>query len=288
MARGKEAETAHMFDRNGHVSHWWAALCAVPAEKDSDAYRRLRRVWFDHTRFRGPRQSPDNKAKRYHEFVKPTAETHLTVTLWENFALFPSNEWVPVMFAGAGLPPLETPVLRCNWSYEWVTEIPTRKMCDIVMEVETHDTRYVVVVEAKRLDSPVTGDDLNQSYYLDTIPELCAFGERQRLIYLIDQTRVVELAAALQPKNKRIGILTWQKLAGLQISLAKRINAPAPITNFVASAIQFQFGQHNIRPSSLSADYLVNEPSGAEIDHASATNGQLMTDHYMPYWRLSN
>src|SRR5690348_5709485 len=100
MSKDAAPATPHMFSANGYVSHWWGALPAVPASKDSPEYRRLRRVWFDHTRFRGPKAPKDRHksiSQRYHEFVRPVEETNLTVTLWENFSIFGCDKWLPVV-----------------------------------------------------------------------------------------------------------------------------------------------------------------------------------------------
>jgi hypothetical protein len=197
-------------EKNGYPSHWWAALCAVPTAKESVAYRRLQRVWFDHTRFHGPRTNNTLKSssaekaltpRRYHEFVRPNDETNLTVTLWENFVIFDVNKWLPAVFESAGLPPITTSIDKCNWGYEWWSHAKEKRMCDIVLGFEAGETRSIVVVEAKRLDTRMTPDDLNPAYYLDTIPEIADFGDCRYLIYLLDQTRSSELAQAIHPRQ---------------------------------------------------------------------------------------
>ena len=75
--------TMAMVGANGLPSFRWAALPCIPPTRDSLAYRRLRTIWGDQTRFRG------NGASRYGEFVNPDVETNMMVTLWENFSLFP-------------------------------------------------------------------------------------------------------------------------------------------------------------------------------------------------------
>jgi hypothetical protein len=286
----------HIFEKNGYPSHWWAALCAVPATKDSTPYRRLKRAWFDHTRFHGP--SAENPAKRdfpvrtsastrYHEFVKSSGETHLTLTLWENFVIFDLNKWLPAVFEAAGLRPITARIEQCKWCYEWVSHANGKKrMCDIVLAFESGGARNVVVIEAKRLDASMTQKDLDLAYYLESIPEIADFGDRRHFIYLLDETRRNELDKAIRPREPRVGILTWQRLAGVQIELAKGLDASVDLQNFIAGAIQYQFAQHDIRPTALSADYLESEPSVSAIDDASRTPRQAMSIHLEPFWQL--
>jgi hypothetical protein len=56
--------------------------------------------------------------------------------------------------------------------------------------------------------------------------------------------------------------------------------------NFVAGAIQYQFAQHNIWPTTLSAEYLDSEPSFSVIDAAPPEQRQSMSVHFEPFWRL--
>jgi len=239
---------------------------------------------FDHTRFRGARGTD----ARYHEFVKSTEETNLTVTLWENFSIFEPNKWVPAIFIATELPSPGSKIDQCNWSYEWYFSTPSRRndrMYDVVFSFECDGVSSVVVVEAKALDKMMTAKDLNSEYYLN-IPDIADFADRRYLIYLIDQTRKPELLAALRARPPRVGILTWQQLEGIQIRLARSLNVPNEIANFVAGAIRYQFAQHNILASSLSADYLDEEPSTSGIDNPQSLPRQSMQDHCGPLWRL--
>jgi hypothetical protein len=284
---------------NGHVSHWWQALSAVPHDKDSAEYERLQRVWFDHTRFRGAclaNSTPDEYAvKRQHEFLKPDHETHLTVCLWENFSIFEASEWLPRLFEVAALPPLPTESLACQWSYEWVGYRPSSEpgkeqeqgMCDVVVGYERGDgIRGVLVVEAKNLRKEPGAKELRFDYYL-AIDEIAAHAENAALIYLVDESVREKSLALLGALPSNIRLITWQQLAGLQIELAKALAVPPTIRNFVAGAIQFQFAQHDIRPSRLSAPYLEEEMSMIDMDALPKPEKQSMTEHSKPLWRLS-
>lgn len=174
----------NIFDKNDRVSYWWAALCSIPSNRASAAYRRLRRVWFDCTRFRGSDSEPvKGKRKtptRYHEISNRRDETHLTTTLWENFTLFDCGEWIPKVYAAAGLPPPSSRITRCSWAYEWADKAAGDRMVDVVAEYEDERTeRRVFVVEAKALGKVLTEKDLDASYYLEKMTKIAAFGERR-------------------------------------------------------------------------------------------------------------
>lgn len=285
---------------NGDFTHWWQALCAVPQNETCQAYSRLKRVWFDHTLFNGPslsRCSPEERAeKQSHWFTNPNCETHLTVSLWENFALFECPDWLPRVYDLAGLRMPDSKCQTCRWSYEWVgyrtvPERPkssTKRMCDVVVGFEGADeSRGVLVVEAKRLKAKLGKKDLIPDYYLG-IREIEEFGNQASLMYLIDEAVREKALEALteMPVNANVGLLTWQQLAGIQIELAATLQAPEAVRHFVASAIQYQFAQNNIRPVQLSAPYLEREPSMLEIDALPKSEKQPMSVHSEPQWRL--
>jgi hypothetical protein len=224
--------------RNGHVSHWWQALSAVPHDKDSAEYERLQRVWFDHTRFCGAslaNSTPDEYAvKRQHEFLKPDHETHLTVSLWENFAIFDAAIWLPRLFELAGLPSLPASGLACQWSYEWVgyrnSSDPGKKreegMCDVVVGYERGDgIPGVLVVEAKNLTKEPGAKELRFDYYL-SIDEIAEHAEHAVLIYLVDESVKEKSMTLLGALPSNIRLITWQQLAGLQIELARALEVP--------------------------------------------------------------
>ncbi len=284
--------------KNGHATHWWQTLMAVPQEKESIAYQRLMRVWFDHTRFflgdRPDRTAEERINMQVHDFYHPEYETHLTLSLWENFSILEAERWVPALYELAGLPPPKSRIKKCNWSYEWVGYRPkgggvngrAQGMCDVVVAHEDEDgQRGVLVVEAKRLRAKLTNKELNFDYYL-MIDEIAEFGMNASLVFLLDETVREKSLAMLRDRSSNIGLITWQQLAGLQVELVQNLEATIPIRNFVAGAIQFQFAQHDIRPVSLSNSYLEEEMSMTEIDALPKLEKQSMADHRAMLWRL--
>lgn len=283
---------------NGHVTHWWQALSAVPCDKGSPAYERLQRVWFDHTRFLGAsrlKATPKEYAKkRKHEFLHPGHETHLTVSLWENFSIFPASDWLPRLYQLACLPSLPAEGLRCQWAYEWAgyrpaTEPGTKRecgMCDVVLEYERSDgMRGALVVEAKNLDAALGEKEMKPNYYLG-IEEFADYGQNVALLYLVDESVRAKVEGQLGERALNVGVISWQQLAGLQIQLTENLGAAEPVRNFVAGAIQFQFAQHDIRPARLSASYLDGEMSMTEMDALPKPEQQAMSVHSEFFWRI--
>lgn len=285
-------------DAAGYVRHWWAALPAVPGDPASAAYERLRRVWFDQTRFRGSAAetaSPANTSgakpqPRTHEFTSPRHETNLTATLWENFSLFQAGDWLPRVYAATGLASPCAPISRCSWSYEWVGVVSGDKkrepMCDVIVDHEATDgSRGLLVVEAKALGKALGPKDVDGGYYMD-VSEIASYGERAALLYLIDGAVREKVLGQLGPLPPRTGVLTWQELGAIQIELDLQLHAEAPIPQSVAGAIQYQFAQHNVRPATLAAEYLEREPAMSEIDSLPPAERQPMSLHKHPSWRL--
>lgn len=280
-------------------SHWWHVMMSLPESIESDAYRRLKRVWFDQTRFRGTplskTGSKDYLANRSHEFVDFGHETHLTTSLWENFSIFECSLWLPNLFELAGLGHARCAPLRCNWSYEWEgyrpdIEKPGKKrqgMCDVVVEYEAADNSHsVLVIEAKSLGKALGGKEQIPEYYL-ALDGIAEFEDRKWLIYLVDEVVLEKCRGMTEKMPANVGLLTWQQLGALQISLAKQMDLSPVMRNFVASAIQFQFLQNGIRPCDVAIPYLEAEPGMIEIDAIPRELKQNMSEHSVPLWKIS-
>jgi len=95
--------------------------------------------------------------------------------------------------------------------------------------------------------------DRDPAYYLD-IEELMQTTSRRSLIYLVDEAKKVAVQAQVVDSKHRHGVLSWQELGGLQVSLARELELAEPFKSFMAGMIQYQFCQKNIRPTVLGPD----------------------------------
>lgn len=262
------------------TTHWWMALMALPRTPDGDAYHRLHKIWADKTRFR------DRDASRRHEFVSKGLETHLTATLWENFALFSPHSWLTALSGTAGTHVDHAKTEHCNWCYG-LRDKPTGRIADVVIGfdgVEVGTGCYVI--EAKRPGEPLTSKDLDPDYYLG-LQAIARHASELRLIYLVggrEKQRVTKLLSSEPEKYSRCSVISWEDLATLQIRLAQQLDASPAVRSFVAGAIQYQFCEHGIVPTSPSEDYLVGEPSIADVDASLVRRSD---NHDLQWLRLS-
>jgi len=242
-------------------THWWMALPSIPTELENQDYRRLRKIWGDKTRFRGRDDG------RKHEFVTSTYETHLMTTLWENFSLFEPKDWLSKLSEYSGLNISHSRTTKCNWSYGF-REHSTRKIADIVIGFNgLPDGKACYVIEAKRPGGKLGEKDLDPNYYL-SIENIQNEAAYKALIYLVDakeKKRVRSLIESERNKYQNCGVLTWEEIGGIQIELVKTLHLPQKIESFIAGSIQYQFCQHDIVPSSLAQNYLLNEPSVNDV-----------------------
>ncbi len=246
---------------------WWEMLPAIPRERQSAAYERLRRVWFDHT-------------WKDHPFMRVEYEIHLTATLFENFTLFDPRHWVHRLLEVAGIRAAETePITNCAWGYE-VLAGPS-KLADIAIHARDAHGDFVIVVESKAPRGAMKKTDGDPANYLDL--DEFRWAKRRWLIYLIDEADVAKTRILIDDPLQRSGICTWQALAGLQIELTRGLPCAPEISGFVAGAIQYQYLQHRIVPTLLAADYLTSEPSCSQIGPNAA---EKMTN-WMTKWRIS-
>ncbi len=256
---GMRVKTRGNSNHTPHFEYWWEALCALPPEKNSRAYQRLERVWRDQTR-----PSMDKTSgRRGHEFTNPDHETHLTVSLWENWSLFPKATWLPLIWRLSGLTSnLDVP-FALNWSYEW-SPGPRLPHCDIVVEYEDASGRGILVVEAKRMGRSLPeGKDRRPSYYLSL--EQFASYERRSLIYLLDAAVAEEARALVEGDGLDWGILTWQDLAVAQMETALNSGLPQEICAYLAASIRRDFIARGVQVPMPPLPYLNSEPSSEEV-----------------------
>jgi len=141
----------------------------------------------------------------------------------------------------------------------------------VAHHVRDRDGYLVIVVEAKMYGGKLKTDtdlpDTDPGSYLDR-DAFRSFSDRRFMIYLIDerdkasvQDQIIDTSVQGQiiDDHKRHGIITWQRLGGIQIGLTTKLDADPNIRAFVAGAIQFQFLLHGIKPNQLAASYLQGE-----------------------------
>lgn len=249
------------------LEYWWMGLLALPPERESHEYERLRRVWSDPT---GPSDW----------FANPESEVHLTVAAFENFAVLPPN-WARELLAEAGVQLFDSDVTACNWSYEFDTGVQGR-LPDVTLHARDSEGEALVVVEAKR-QSKLSGKDIDPATYLD-LPCFAAFRRRAIVYVVLEQS----MAAAREqlPKLPHIGCLSWERLAGLQIQLASTLDLEPKFRAFIAGAIQHQFLAHGIRPSLPALPYLASEPPLREVPRSASEGGQTTAERRRPLWKL--
>ncbi len=238
----------------------------LPPSQSSEAYSRLKRVWFDHT-------------WTNHPFLDYSHENHLTATLFENFSLFEANLWLRDVIEATGTTfPLQS-VDECRWAYE-VLDRRTSKLADVAIHARSGTDEFVVVVESKRRKGSLKKDDVDPSSYLDL--DEFSWCERRMLIYLVDEHDMAKVKGQINDPKNRTAVLSWQALGGIQIKLAHSLDCSAQLRSFVAGAIQYQYCQHGIDPAIFAHAYLADEPHKESI---TKDNPDKMRDYYTP-WRL--
>ena len=241
------------FTKFGCFTHWWAALPAVPPDPlaidwwapgndgRTSRYERLKRVWFDTTRFLSPKHDPC----RPHEFANPRHGTHLTCKTWESFVLFDPSEWIPMLLKIAGMAtPFE--MIDCAWCYEFeamVGETRRFKLADIVLYGRgCEGQELLLVVEVKKPgDKLKKGGELpdtEPSSYLDREAFL-GIADR-RLIYLTDSKYAPVVKAKVNTADNRWSVLTWDQLARIQFTLAA-VSFPEPLLGLILTTLATQF-----------------------------------------------
>ena len=208
----------------GLPSHWWAALPILPRSRTAPdpwarqddgrntPYERLRRIWFDHTRFHGSKDDP----LRSHEFINSGHGVCLTCRFWEFMSLYSPGLWIENLLREVNFPSFESPI-DCAWGYEFEALVgngPSFKQTDIVVHARNEEQEeLLVVVEVKR-----PGDKLKESTSLpDTIcssyldRESFRTIDRRYLIYLVYDDYVRTVQSKVDPNDDRWRVLGWRQ-----------------------------------------------------------------------------
>lgn len=236
--------------------YWWQFLLAIPPTKDEMGFKRIERIIKDKTRY------SRLKSGRLHEFYNKNHETNLTISLWENFSIFDSYEWVNELLKFTNFD-INEKVIACNWSYEWEKRIGNRiKLCDVVLNFKTAQSNNIIVIEAKNLGKVIGEKDAEVTYYLD-IEDFENY-DNKCLVFCIDKKKKSQVEALIKPTKENYGIITWQELAKLQLDMVDRIKVNPRIKTFMKAAIYHQYVEKGITPSSGNIAYLENEPAMEE------------------------
>jgi hypothetical protein len=129
---------------------WYQPFLALPSEKNSLAYRRLKRIFLDNTLLKGKAGSTN----RLHDLDNIKSEMHLTCTLWENFNLFSPESWLRPLLERAQIESDMGPIAKASWSYEFESEYEFRvkkikPIADVVIKYGDGRRTGILVVEAK-------------------------------------------------------------------------------------------------------------------------------------------
>lgn len=249
-----------LFEIENNKEYWYQLLNCLPISPDSIEYKRLKRVWSDQTRFRGSKGAPN----RRHLLFNLTSEQNLQISLWENFSIFNKANFVLELIKLAKLDFTIYDITNVSWSYEWEKPIYTNghrigiKLLDIVLKITTIKSEYLIVVECKNLTSALSEKDLNPSYYLDNIEEFNRFGKNKGLLYCIGKRAEKTVKEQIKQCNNKIGIISWQSLAILQLKLVKNLEVNETIKKFISYSLIKQFQSKGIYDYSIFDDFLIN------------------------------
>lgn len=237
-----------LFVIENNKEYWYQLLNCLPISSHSIEYKRLKRVWSDQTRFRGTKGTPN----RIHQMFKLNSEQNLQISIWENFSLFNKSNFALELIKISKLNLVIQDVTNISWSYEWEKPIYNNgyrigiKLIDIVLKISTIKTEYLIVVECKNLTSVLSEKDLKPSYYLEEIEEFNRFDKNKGILYCIGERAKKTVVEQLKLSNNKAGIITWESLAMLQLSLVKDLDVSKTIKEFISYSLFKQFQNKGI------------------------------------------
>jgi hypothetical protein len=228
---------------------WWTCIPALPRNRDTQAYHALKRVWFDHTINTFREVAPGLWQRRSRGFYTEGGEDHVTPALFQNWALFPNNDWVRPLLEAYQIN-VHGKVRRVRWCPFFEQVHRGKKFCiaDIVFSWEDDIGIGVLVLEAK-----VRGGRLGSKDHPATSPYLLMPSIRAvpRRYYglLIDSA---DMRAARDAAGHTAPIMTWQTLAHLQIGAAQLLPLRSRIVECVTDSLMAHFAYFGMSVDRLS------------------------------------
>jgi hypothetical protein len=189
-------------------TYWWTAIPALPSRRDTLAYRRLMRVFGDHTI--GPAQSA----------YSATSERHLVASFFENFALDKEYRWIQRLALRLNM--LCGTIHNAAWSYEYEDQLAISKrnggpgIADVVVSWRDDAGDAVVVIEAKKPGGVRSvglndKDDPRRGAYL-RYAKMQSISRRQQMLLVGHR----DLARLPRELSKEPHVITWEELAAIQ------------------------------------------------------------------------
>ena len=199
--------------------------------------------------------------------------------LFENWAAMPDSKWVPSLLRACSVA-VEGVVREIGWSYEYTQGGGSgKRTLDIVLRYVDEIGEGILVLEAKKPGNQSLEDkDIpSKSDYLD-VPGFDGV-TRKSLCLLIGATDQAAIASTLEGEP----VLTWERLAGLQIEAAKALELQESIKRFMVGAIVHQYALYEILPDPLPYGWMPEQPTAEDV--AARKIGQTGADRRYPYWK---
>jgi len=224
-------------------SFWHQHFLALPAEKKSLAYRRLKRVFLDHTWLKGKVENNN----RLHDLDNMKSEMHLTCTLWENFNLFSPESWLRPLLEHAQIESDMGPIAKASWSYEYEAqyEFQHRKvipLADVVIKYSDGRQTGILVIEAKRPGETIKpgSKDTIPDYYLSN-PAFSPYSRNKALVYCVGSSVMKEVPTRINPPSVgSIGFISWNTIHSIQLQAVETLEVTPAVKDLIKSCLQFQ------------------------------------------------
>ncbi len=251
-------KTEDISSQKPQINAWWHGVAALPADRTDHAYHVLRRVWGDHT-------MAGNRG-----FYRTGCEDHVTVALFQNWALFPEMNWVAPLVRAAG--GQAGNVSRVRWAYACEELIDARLqpfhrrnfiIPDIMLHYEDEAGPALLVFEVKPPTKAAEAQDARKlESYID-LPSTRKIARRFGCLLVGERTA----ERTRQACGSNWPILTWERLKDLQLTAARNMGLPAATTDHVIRWIDRQFARYGIQPNVSGAPISFNGKYGTQASY---------------------
>lgn len=189
----------NMIKDNDFLVYWWMLIPMLPSNKICWQYKVLKRIWFDHTMQKVTQDSNGSVTFSGRGFNNQKSEDHLTVVLFQNWALFPNNDWCVEFLNYCGAKTFGK-VEKIRWSFgfeEYLQDRSKRPIVDLVIKWKDESGEAILIIEAKRkgVAKLLDKDIPSKSIYLK-MPSFAKYN-RKTVCLLIDETDLIAVRSLI-------------------------------------------------------------------------------------------
>ncbi|MFT3810754.1 MAG: hypothetical protein QM698_12615 [Micropepsaceae bacterium] len=273
-------ESSFLIDNPKTYRFWWTFMPALPASKDTQSYRALRRHWADHTMNALTRRNGVLRPGNRGAYVEGR-EDHLTPALFHIWAALPEAIAAKHLLGCWNIPHGAVSDMRIAYSWEQKRAANLRPdIADIVVSWRDDLGDAVLVIEAKRPGGALKPKDLDGGRLYLEMPSIRPFA-RKHVAFLLEEHDIARAAGLLPPETR---IASWQATGRAQIAGAAEAGLAEPDTHRTQAFIERHYADMGMPLGATHAAALRGEVFDGSEGRYRSVRARMLPESMEAFW----